>query len=61
MVFRSQKQKQLTDIETVEEVIIPYSNHPAHFDRFIQDIGRMAKDDINLRTSLMTNQKTYLS
>ena len=46
--------KQLTDIETVEEVIIPYSNHPAHFDRFIQDIGRMAKDDINLRTSLMT-------
>lgn len=46
--------RQLTEIETVEEVIIPYSNHPAHFDKFIQDIGRMAKDDINLRTSLMT-------
>lgn len=46
--------KQLTDIDTVKEVIIPYSNHPAHFDRFIQDISRMSKDDINLRTSLMT-------
>lgn len=46
--------KRLVDIPTVKKVIIPYSNHPAHFDRFIQDIGRMAKDDINLRTSLMT-------
>ena len=46
--------QQLTDIETVDEVIIPYSNHPQHFDKFIQDISRMSKDDINLRTSLMT-------
>lgn len=44
----------LDSIPTVEEIIIPYSNHPAHFEKFIQDISRMSKDDINLRTSLYT-------
>ena len=44
----------IAKIETVDRIIVPYSNHPAHFERFIQDIGRMAKDDINLRTSLHT-------
>lgn len=46
--------RKIINVKGVEKVVIPYSNHPAHFDRFIQDIGRMSKDDINLRTSLKT-------
>jgi len=36
----------------VYEIVIPYSNHPEHLEQCIQDIGRMTKDDINLRTLL---------
>ena len=43
----------LDNVEGLHKIIIPYSNHPAHFERFIQDIGRMSKDSINLRTSLL--------
>ena len=43
---------ELCNTPGVKRVIIPYSNHPAHFEKFIQDMGRMSKDDINLRTSL---------
>lgn len=44
--------EKLTSLPEVQQVIIPYSNHPAHLEQCIQDIGRMTKDDINLRTML---------
>lgn len=43
----------ISQIPSVESIIIPHSNHPAHFDKFIQDLSRVEKDNINLRTSLL--------
>ena len=43
---------QLSNVPSVEKIIIPYSNHPSHLEQFVQDIGRMSKDLLNLRTSL---------
>lgn len=42
----------LVSLPEVYEIVIPYSNHPEHLEQCIQDIGRMTKDDINLRTLL---------
>jgi hypothetical protein len=42
----------LSEVPNIEQIIIPYSNHPAHLEQTVQDIGRMTTDDINLRTKL---------
>lgn len=42
----------ISKLPCVKNIVIPYSNHPAHLEQTIQNMSRMSKDDINLRTML---------
>ena len=42
----------IAKLPCVKDIVIPYSNHPSHLEQTIQNMSRMSKDDINLRTML---------